>query len=536
MIKNLQKIIGVDSDFRQVFFTNEYKTLVGAKSRTIITLLVILFLTFLALGFAVGSLGNLQDKMDNPFTNWVNINIGNDETAKVADKIFERYNDPEVKKEFYFKNSGGFVRFNRIFFQKDYLPFSHSTDTLIRSFWGRTIDIDGSLFQTIIGKRFGNQVWMAPQLQQDTIELNHCEIIITQEMMELLGYDDPSQIGSIGIEHERRIREGSPFNKNMYMPLKVVGVVKELPDTDFVCLPNLYNALHDRRYNGYKNCREEIITENEEGNTKIQLIGQDQKTLAPIEKMAMQFFNLENVSVDLQETIISGGQEWALMTLSFMPTDLPSLDSIQAFIDFSKKKHPVEEFSSLDCGMQVCSDVNFANLHYLAFHFERLDKVKEFQSDLFEKFGVEIDMTQIESKSNFAMVTKLTQAISLILLGFGVLSILLFVNNLLRTHLFKVRPNLGTFQAFGLNNQFLIKIYLKIILSFLAVSILIAFGLSAIVDFIEGQLFGLESRFDIFNIWVIGAIGLLFFCSWILSNRTIKNILGDTPGNLIYGR
>jgi len=181
MINSLKKLIGIDSDFKKVFFDNEYKMLVGPNYRTITTLLAILFLTFLALGFAVGSLGNLQNKMDNPFTNWVNVNIGGEETTKIADKIFKRYNeDVEVKKEFHFRNSGGFVRFNRFFFQENHLPFSYPPDTLIRSFWGRTIDVETSLFKTIISQDFGNMLWVDEKLQNDDLELNQCEIVISQ--------------------------------------------------------------------------------------------------------------------------------------------------------------------------------------------------------------------------------------------------------------------------------------------------------------------------------------------------------------------
>lgn len=537
MIYILQQLIGINTDFKKVFFENEYKMLVGAKSRTIFTLLTILFLTFLALGFAVGSLGNLQQKMDDPFTNWINVDISSEETANQANEIFERYNAPEMKEEFLFRNSGGFVRFNLFFFQKDFLPYSYRADTLYRGFWGRTIDTKGALFKTMISENFGNKVWTDTTLQTDSIALNSCQIIITYEMMTLLGYNSPEDIGYIGVQHERRIPGYPELNKNMYLPLKVVGVVKELPDVDFVCLPNLYNALNDKRYmNGRKNCRKELISENEEGNTKIQLLCENGSDLTAIERMAMVFFGTENLAVDLNSEIYSNRRTWSLIDLSFMPAEVPSMDSIQAFIDYSKSEIPVQEYSRLDCEKEACDEVGFQNLHYLAFHFERLDKVKDFQQDLLDEFNVEIDMTQIIAKNNFAVVSRLTYVISMILLGFGVLSILLFVNSLLRSHLYKVRSNLGTFQAFGLNNKFLVGIYMKIILSFLLLSVFVAFVMSAAVDFVEDYFYDLESRFDIFNLWVLGAIFLLFFSSWFLSRSTINNILGDTPGNLIYGR
>ncbi|MCA1764545.1 MAG: hypothetical protein LC664_16355, partial [Flavobacteriales bacterium] len=149
--------------------------------------------------------------------------------------------------------------------------------------------------------------------------------------------------------------------------------------------------------------------------------------------------------------------------------------------------------------------------------------------------GIEIDTRQVEVKENFALVSSLTWTISVILLAFGVLSIILFVNNLLRTHLFKVRTNLGTFKAFGLSNSFLNTIYLKIISVFLFIAILIAFLLAGIVDLIEHFIYE-ESRFNIISPWVLVAILLLVVVSLFISFRTSKRILGDTPGNLIYNR
>ena len=65
----------IRSDFELIFFSNEYKALAGNNLRTILALFTILFFTFLALGFAIGSLENLEKKMDNPFTNWVALPI-----------------------------------------------------------------------------------------------------------------------------------------------------------------------------------------------------------------------------------------------------------------------------------------------------------------------------------------------------------------------------------------------------------------------------------------------------------------------------
>lgn len=533
----LQRILGIQSDFEYIFFRNEYQTLAGNKFRTVLTLLAILFLTFLALGFAVGSLGNLERKMDNPFTNWVNLDISSNYISNQSGKIIERYNDPSITDQYIIRTSDGFSRYNVEFYHRDFLPFAHPTDTLKRPFWGRTLQPDEPLLNTIIDPTTDNTVWVAEQmLVEEDRDWKYCEIIITTNMMRLLGFERAEEIGNLGLAEERIVLNNSRFTKPIYVPIKVVGVVKELPNVDFISTANLYNALKDKRYDFGKRCRESLISENRAGSSRFQMVCESESKIADLEQLADQFFKNKAPAIELDFTFNSAGRNWAAVRLSFLPIDAPTLDSLYHFIDFASPKVKMGELSSLNCNSNTCSELNARNLGYLAFHFERLDSVKAFRQDLLNEFDIGIDMGQIESKDNFALVSRLTMAISLILLGFGILSIVLFVNNLLRSHLHKVRPNLGTFQAFGLRNNFLVNTYLKIILSFLGLSIAVAFGLAIVVDRIEQWWFGLESRFDLFNTWIVVAIVGLILISLLLSTKTIKQILGDTPGNLIYGR
>jgi len=210
---------------------------------------------------------------------------------------------------------------------------------------------------------------------------------------------------------------------------------------------------------------------------------------------------------------------------------------MQQFLDWARAGgQPIGDILRLACETDDCNSLDPGSYHYLAFNFERLDDIRKFKDDIKENHNIDIDMSQVEAKENFALVSRLTFVISLVLLAFGVLSIILFVNNLLKTHLFKVRSNLGTFKAFGLSNRFLNTIYLKIIFSFLLVSIFVAFLASIIVDRVEWLFIGDESRFNIFSWWILAALVGLVVISLFISSKTIKKILGDTPGNLIYER
>lgn len=525
------------SDFEKIFFGNEFRELAGKNLRTIIVLVCILFITFLALGFASGSLNNLQKKMENPFTNWVNLDVSENRISKKSRDIVQRYNSPELVKELQINNSNGFSKYVLNFYKKDYSPFHHPPDTLTSQLWGRTIEASEALLTRILNPSTGNLIWVSDQLylENGDINWNGCEIVITSAMMEILGYSTPDDLGYIGLQEERRVVNQDSLTFGLWMPLKVVAVVKELPDAEFISAPGLYNALHNKYYSQNKSCRTESVSENLEGDTRFFLISDDPERASRLNELAHSYFS-GTPSITPLTSFPSGNKNWTGFRFAFFATDAPDIQELRNFIAFAGKDIPLNEFSFVNCEWNPCKELSPENFHYLAFHFDRLDNIRAFRDDLSEEFDIDIDMSQVESKENFALVSQLTIATSIFLVVFSIISIALFVSNLLQAHLFKVRSNLGTFQAFGLSNYSLIRLYLEIIFFFLLIAIAISFILAAGVDFLNWLILHEESNFDVFNVWIFTAVGGLMLISLVLSGFTISRILGDTPGNLIYER
>ena len=121
-------------------------------------------------------------------------------------------------------------------------------------------------------------------------------------------------------------------------------------------------------------------------------------------------------------------------------------------------------------------------------------------------------------------------------MGFSILSIWLFINSLLKVHLERIKPNLGTFKAFGLSNQFLTNAYLRIIIAFISKASGLAIVGIISVFLIDWLITGGQTNFDFNNKWILFAVLALVFISLLFSKRTIDKILEETPGNLIYGR
>ena len=144
-------------------------------------------------------------------------------------------------------------------------------------------------------------------------------------------------------------------------------------------------------------------------------------------------------------------------------------------------------------------------------------------------------MDQVESKENFALVSRLTSFIAIILLIFSFLSIVFYINSMLTKHLEKIKQNLGTLKAFGLNNRFLVSTYVGIIFMFMIISVFLGFLISLFLAFIEKLTFKIPI-IDLFDYRIYLAIFVILIISTVTSYNSIKKILLKTPGDLIYNR
>jgi ABC-type antimicrobial peptide transport system permease subunit len=156
-------------------------------------------------------------------------------------------------------------------------------------------------------------------------------------------------------------------------------------------------------------------------------------------------------------------------------------------------------------------------------------------------------MSQIESKENYNFVSKLTIFISGFLVIFSVISIILFLSNVLKVHINKIKSNLGTFKAFGMSNPAIVKIYSILTMRFLFYAIFVSFFISLLIG--ETGLFRLLFRmsgttidenikyFDLLSdSKTYLALIAVILTSLIVLPWNIWRMLDKTPGDLIYKR
>jgi hypothetical protein len=157
-----------------------------------------------------------------------------------------------------------------------------------------------------------------------------------------------------------------------------------------------------------------------------------------------------------------------------------------------------------------------------------------------------MDMAQVEAKENYDFISKLTIIISFALIIFSIYAVSVFLKSILRMHLEKIKMNLGTFLAFGIEPTALKNIYLFLMLRFIVISIIIALALSWITGTLGGMRLifaflklGVEPGENYFQLWsylTLVSIVLIALVSLYSLSKLLKNLLSKTPGSLIYNR
>ena len=524
-MKNIYyRLIGLGSDFDRIFFANEYKALSGRKGSTILSLLGILFLTFVSIGFAVGGIDNLEREMANPYTNWVELKISDNRTSGKAKKLLQEFNKPDVMDRFLLDRSNGFCEFVLHIYKSDFRLGTTYKDTLNKTVWGRTIEADESLLLKIL--EADNVEWKSADFDPVNDALGFDEVVVTSELVRQLGYGKiDSSFGHLLV-----------YIDTSLVCLKVRAVVTRLPGVSgFISSPGLYN-IATAKTDARCYCGELLKVDDYNSYNFSFLLGKEGDYSALFDKLSRDYFRENNVEVADIDNIRIGGRDFVIKKLYFQATEKPdsmSLDSFKYLIDGQFETAP---FTRVATDSRCCRSINFSDYHNLAFNFRKLDSVRVFERVLRDSFDVEIDMNQVEEKENFAVVSNLTLFISLVLLFLGISSIVLFVTNLLKSHLGSIRSNLGTLQAFGLSNRNIRIIYLKIIFTFLMQSVLVTCLLSWGVELADGYWRRENSLFSFTNKWVLFSIaGLVFFGMWF-SYTVINRLMNDTPGNMIYER
>ena len=507
----LQWLLPAANDFERLFLDNEYRALVRQGGRNNLWwLFAMLLLAVLALGFALGSLENLRRRMDDPFTNWLNLPVDLQTEPRLPD--IRDSLSRGAGQRFGLKTTEYWYRFNLAFVPRQTDVLSIRPKAL--SFqWGRSIDFRSDLFAKIVEE--DNLIsTRLPEVEESAAGAG---IVVSRELLTSLGYEPSAELSSLAVY--------DLLSKEVYL-LPVRAVVEKLPSkTQFVCSYALYQVLNA------PDCWERNLQRHRVGDNRLRFwcpadrVNEACRQLAGTMPTGLQL-------VDCGAELADSLRNLSVLSLHLShPVDEGQLAAVE-----KRVKSVLGGKCSRYLGFEVLPQgCDHNQPHYLAFNFQGLGSIREFGNWLSSNFGINLPQEHIESKRNFHLVSLLVQLISLVLFGFALLSIMLFINSLLQKHLQQIKPHLGTFKAFGLADEQLLRLYQRILLVFLLQALLLALACALLLAGVE-ELLRVESMLIIADVRVVLPLLLLLLLAAILSRRTIRKMTSRTPGDLIYER
>ena len=543
--------VNLKNSYRKLFFNKEGNVLFGKHKANMIVLSVILFFTFLALGFANGSLDYLNKKMNSAFVNWVSITVPFSQQKEKVNELINDLKNADNRTKFAYNTISGYI--------KDDIEIR---DTFRKtSFYaaGRTIDLDddGKLMKEYVLED-KNVVRGSKKGFRNKMDIS---VIVTEKLLKDFHYSDDADFIYMKQSVNDTLQIGDNKNRNCYMPIPIRTVVKELPGKYyFVFTKYFYDVLHNADNN--------VSVFSDIGNTKFlySFINSNDKTeqkkITDAFKQFISNYHLPKSAYDSTVPQISVSVDTATVAINFgykIEVEFyPNVKNYLAVNDFWGKITTSNEIAPFKNRLTRIFDYGTAAENnspampdQISIYFTKLDFIRDFSKFLTESNDqnlkangrIEIDVTKVKEKEDFNFLSKVTGIISFLLIIFSTVAISLFIFNLLKMHLMKVRMNIGTFKAIGLGDGEARNIYFGIILTFLGAAVLIsltlAFGVGLILNNILIHSMKVDpdvNYFKIFDVYTWLALVFIVITTLLVSWYTIRKILSKSPGDLIYNR
>lgn len=474
--------------FNALFYKKEYAKLLGYKKNNLLILTSILFVSYFALSFLQSYTNKLKLEMDNPYTNWVSLDIPNHKVLD-AQQIIEDFQEQELLQSF----SLDTVSYYNI---QHIEGLNELTQESLGKLRIRSINTHSALLQRIIEEH-------KIQITQDELE-NDCWVIINSKIY--------------GTDKKRKDQLFLSIVEDKYINVPIIGELPQLPDNcDVLVSEHLMSILQLR-------CESDQFRSLTKTNNHKVLI----RDTVDIKELTNSFEKASGKDViysDLKKKRINQfNYHWLTLSID----DFYDADEFLAFVR-NENLLPVIDFQ---CNSYKRCEIE--DPYYLTFNFNSLDKVSLLQNHLKTEYGFSISLHDVKSKENFAKVAQMAMSTSFIIIILSLSSIMLFLYHILESHISKIKKSIGTLKAFGLSNEMIIRSYSVICGKLFIYSSFIALLLLFLIQIITYQTsWNILSVYStmILTTWLLSFIAIFIFCGKIL-----RHMLNKTPGDLIYKR
>ncbi len=516
------------NEHQGLLMKRESRVVLGRYAVNLWLLTLVLTIMFFAISFSVASTNYLADKMNDPFTNWVNIDLsrGDLETIRTLKQDLE--NDSVQGRYGY---NGIQSEVNSSINLVDRKGRSHILSTLFYE------TLSSDLISAVLSEEnVVNNCSVSP----DSISKSSLGIVLTEDALIRLGYDEqdwPSFVDyhskstyadTLGI----KMLEDGVYSR---APLPLLAVVKRLPMNKEAIASKYLNEVRIKAGN---DCPIDLNHE----NYARELFYFVPEESTPFNRSSVKSLLSPNYAEYIEEVLVQPQilnklRPWktgSIFRIYLKPgTLLHTINSIEQELETKLEKKGIDRIYNYDT---VEIDGYTSRDNVFSVHFTTLDSISAFENFVKQSAGIQIEMTQVNSKKNFWAVSGLAAVLTAGLITFSIISIIIFIINMLHNYFQKVKRNLGTFKAFGISNNSLIMVYTIIILLIVFIALFLSLMLVWITQMV---LPSRQHNYDYLCLWnpITGlAIGFVvasvFLCVYIV----MKQLLHSTPGDLIYDR
>jgi hypothetical protein len=507
----------------------EAKEVIGKHGSNLWILTLVLVATFASIAFSEGSMIYLKDKMEDPFTNWVSI------AKAIDDNSFNSFRDSLLIEE----NMKKYGYHNVLMDQ--YTNYTIMGNGKIQypsaRFFG---DIHSQLVRAVLAKE---NIIAGCNVDTTLLINNTMGFIITIDAAKRLGYSEenlPSYISYLAV-NEGADTLGLKLELEEFYPvaLPVLAIVRRLPNNVDMMSANFFyeqqhtnaDVTHPFDFNAHEKeylHRLSFFVANEVGDNAFDDFV---RSVVPDSlKSIVQIFDDSERCKDLK---------------SWRPGTIRK-------IDLGDERMPRQIFQDIANAIEGHYDANLVRrVHQLAYgdkkaergsflsvEFNTLNNIREFEA-FAKRNGIQLEMEQVNSKDNFNAVTVMATILSGAMVIFSIVCIIMFMVNMLQSYFQKVKRNIGTFKAFGMNGNELIMVYVFILVVIVCSGILLALLITWAIQGIL-PIIGIEKDgFNYLSLWNTTTYGAtaVILCSTVFTVIIVMTrILNQTPGDLIYDR
>lgn len=516
-------------EYLKLLAQRESKVVLGKYYSNMWILAIVFIATFVSIAFSNGSMIYLEEKMNDPFTNWVDIPKDNENSN--FDRFKSVLEDEEICKQFSIKR----VQYDYYLSLNIFNRENNSTHYLRCRYFG---DMDSTeIVNAILAE---DNIVNDCRIDRSVQINNSLGVIMTADAIQRLGYSTdslPTYVNYCAANMFADSLFGVTLHNGKYlpMPLPVLAVVKRLPSNlDFIASSRLYNDISNQVFElkSHPEYLENILFSVKSGYEET--FKQKLKEIdVPEGVPAMTIYP----AVKGSHSNIKNWRNDELFQIYFGYDKLP--DSF--YIDICNKITATCDAEAVKRVYGYVENKTYPGAgEFLSVTFSSLDAIRAFEKFAKDNYDVRIDMSLVNSKENFNAVSVMANILSWAMIIFSIICIVMFIVNMLQSYFQKVKRNMGTFKAFGINSSELIRVYVFIMLAIVVVAILMALAVSWMAE-LTMPIFGFvrEGGFNYLSLWnekTMWSIGIIVLCTVVTVCLVMSKLLKQTPGDLIYDR